>query len=312
VFGFAKQSGGHFQLYSEPGHGTTAKLYIPRTSSQVERPQKIKPSPRNAEGELVLVVEDEMSVRRVAAAALESLGYGVREAGNADEALALLRSGLRPAVLFTDVVMPGTIGSRDLATQAQRIVPGLAVLFTSGYTQEAMVHNGHIEPGMNLLSKPWRTEELGLALRATLDSVRRPRVAETRRRVLLVEDEALVRMTTADALGDLGFDVIEAGTATDALERLEPPPDLLFTDLGLPDMDGIELIARIREQLPDIPVVVASGRTEAPDTDMVYLRKPYDGHDLRAAVGAAMREKVFASARSSPCPADGLVDSTIV
>jgi signal transduction histidine kinase/DNA-binding response OmpR family regulator len=294
VFGFAKQSGGHFQLYSEPGHGTTARIYIPRTSSQVEPAPKVKLPPQEAQGELVLVVEDDVFVRRVAAAALDSLGYEVHEAGNADEAVALLRMGLRPAVLFTDVVMPGTISSRDLATQAQRMVPGLAVLFTSGYTQEAMVHNGHIAPGINLLSKPWRTEELGQALRAALDSARRKRLPPTRRRVLLVEDEALVRMTTADALDDLGFEVIEAATATAALERLEPAPDLLFTDLGLPDMDGYELIARVRKRFPDMPIVIASGRMGEPGSDAIYLLKPYDGQDLRRAVGTALRERVLA------------------
>ena len=143
VFGFAKQSGGHFQLYSEPGHGTTARLYIPRTRAAVEtRRRSASRSYGAANGELVLLVEDDSSVRRVAADALHKLGYTVHEAGNGDEALALLEAGIRPAVLFTDVVMPGTTTSRELAIRAQAMVPGLAVLFTSGYTAEFVMQNG--------------------------------------------------------------------------------------------------------------------------------------------------------------------------
>ncbi|HYZ61569.1 MAG TPA: response regulator [Acetobacteraceae bacterium] len=295
VFGFAKQSGGHFQLYSEPGRGTTARLYIPRTNAAIESAPSAQQSTQAANGELVLLVEDDASVRRVAAAALRSLGYAVQEAGNGDEALVLLNGGLRPAVLFTDVVMPGTLDSRQLAIQAKALVPDLAVLFTSGYTQEAIVHNGQLGPGLNLLSKPWRTEELGRAVHAALDSVRRPRPGARRRRILLVEDEALVRMTTADALTDLGFDVVEADSGATALGRLDPKPDLLITDLGLPDMDGMQLATQIRELLPGTPVVIVSGRSEPPRLDAVFLAKPYDGRDLRAAVERALRQEVLAA-----------------
>ncbi|GAC1348226.1 MAG: hypothetical protein NVSMB18_35760 [Acetobacteraceae bacterium] len=288
VFGFAKQSSGHFQLYSEPGVGTTARLYIPRTNAPVESPAPARPLVSRAAGELVLLVEDDVSVRRTAAAALQSLGYTVHEACDGDAALAMLESSLRPDLLFMDVVMPGKFSSREVALRSQVLVPGLAVLFTSGYTQQAVLRDGRIEPGMSLLSKPWRTEDLGRAVRTALDAVRRPRLTPPRRRVLLVEDEALVRMTTADALTDLGFDVLEAASGGAALERLQPPPDLLLTDLGLPDMDGMELIARVHAIVPRLPVVVASGRSEAPEADVVFLAKPYDGGDLRRAVEQAL------------------------
>ncbi len=288
VFGFAKQSGGHFQLYSEPERGTTARLYIPRTSMALETAQHVAPAGRPANGELVLLVEDDPAVRLVASAALEALGYTVHEAASADEALALLKAGARPAVLFTDVVMPGTISSRELASQAVALAPGIAVLFTSGYTQNSIVHNGQLDQGVNLISKPWRTEDLSQALRAALDAARRPKPPPPPRRVLLVEDEPLVRMTTADALADLGFDVIEVGTGMAALERLKPAPDLMITDLGLPDLDGLELVAQARGLVPGLPVVVASGRTRRSAGGVVWLSKPYDGEGLRRAVEQAL------------------------
>jgi CheY-like chemotaxis protein len=188
--------------------------------------------------------------------------------------------------------MPGAISSRELARQAKAMLPGLAVLFTTGYAQ-ANGLGGQLEPGLHLLNKPWRTAELAAALGAAIEAVRGRRTVPARRRVLLVEDEGLVRMTTADVLTELGFEVVEAESGAAALSRLDPAPDLLICDLGLPDMDGLALIAEVRARVPGLAVVVASGRTEAPDADVVYLTKPYDGRDLRKAVEAALRERAL-------------------
>ena len=179
-------------------------------------------------------------------------------ATDAAAALRLLEGGARPDVLFTDVVMPGPLSSRALAERAQRMLPGLAVLFTSGYTQNSIVHNGELDHGINLLSKPWRTEDLARQMRAVLDQARKPRQAEALR-VLLVEDEVLVRMTTAVMLADLGHDVLEAETGAEAVDRLIQGVDLVVCDLGLPDMDGWTLVDQVRERLPGMPVIVASG-----------------------------------------------------
>ena len=286
VYGFAKQSGGHFQLYSEPGRGTTAKLYIPRTLTAARPNTEAAAEPPAAAGELVLLVEDDQAVRHSAADTLRGLGYTVTEAADADAALALLSSGTRPAILFTDVVMPGRLSSRALAEQAQRMVPGLAVLFTSGYTQNAIVHNGQLDPGINLLSKPWRTEDLARRLHAILADARaRPAVAP-RRRVLLVEDEELVRMTTADLLMEFGYDVIEAASGAQALSLVAGGADVLITDLGLPDMDGLALAAELRTRFPAMPIIISSGRSEGPD-GFVWLAKPYDAPALQAALRRA-------------------------
>ena len=286
VLGFAKQSGGHFQLYSEPGRGTTARLYIPRTTAAVAAPEPAAAAVPAGSGELVLLVEDDVAVRQAARDALLALQYQVAEAETADAAMALLDGGCMPRVLFTDVVMPGTLTARELAAKARARVPGLAVLFTSGYTQNSIVHNGQLDADVALISKPWRSEDLARAMRAALTGTgTRP---PPQRRVLLVEDEELVRMTTADALAEFGFDVLQAGTAGAALLRLQPPPDLLMTDLGLPDQDGMALVAEVRRRYPGLPVVVASGQSEAPATDVVWLPKPYDIAQLYKAVHQAL------------------------
>ncbi len=286
VFGFAKQSEGHFQLYSELGRGTTARLYIPRTAAAVQAPPPEPTATVPGQGELVLLVEDDPGVRQVAGDALASLGYAVLAAADAEAALRMLEGGARPDVLFTDVVMPGPLSSRGLAERAQRMLPGLAVLFTSGYTQNSIVHNGELDPGVSLLSKPWRTEDLARHLRTVLDQARKPHTPEAMR-VLLVEDEMLVRMTTATMLADLGHDVLEAETGTEALARLAQGIDLVVCDLGLPDMDGLALVDRVRERLPGIPVVVASGAARAEGQGIVWLGKPYDEFALRSALDQA-------------------------
>ncbi len=286
VFGFAKQSEGHFQLYSEPGRGTTARLYIPRTAAPVRAPSPEPAATAPGQGELVLLVEDDPGVRQVAGDALMSLGYSVLTAVDAEAALRMLEGGARPDVLFTDVVMPGPLSSRGLAERAQRMVPGLAVLFTSGYTQNSIVHNGELDPGISLLSKPWRTEDLARHLRTAIDQARKPRTRDALR-VLLVEDEMLVRMTTAGMLADLGHDVLEAESGAEALARLAQGIDLVVCDLGLPDMDGLALVGQVRERLPGIPVVVASGAARSEGEGIVWLGKPYDEFALRSALDQA-------------------------
>ncbi len=289
VFGFAKQSEGHFKLYSEPGHGTTARLYIPR-SRTAPRPYAEKlEAAEPARGELVLLVEDDPAVRAASVQAVRDLGYRVIEAGSAAAALALIQGGARPDLLFTDVVMPGPLAARDMAGQARALLPELGVVFTSGYTENSIVHNGQLDPGVILVSKPWRAAELSRKLQQALRDGRDPPNTARKLRVLLVEDEMLVRMTTADLLADLGYEVIEAGTAAAALAELDNgPPDLLLTDLGLPDMDGMALAAEACRLVPGLRVVIASGREVGPVNGYVILDKPYDQAGMRRALQAAL------------------------
>ena len=172
VHGFVKQSGGHVKIYSEPGEGTTIKLYLPRFhgAEQAAAERAVdRPIPRGDIDKLILVVEDEERARQVTAESLRELGYSVVHAGSAASALEILAA--RPGVhlLFTDIVMPDVNG-RKLAEEAMRRVPGIKVLYTTGYTPNAIVHNGVVDPGVQLISKPFTLEQLARKVHAVFDS----------------------------------------------------------------------------------------------------------------------------------------------
>lgn len=159
VYGFAKQSNGHLTIYSEVGRGTTVKLYLPRALARPAFERKERAEDRRLPNIVVLVVEDDADVRRAAVRALAGLGLTTVEARDAEEALSMARAGVAFDLLFTDVVLPRRTG-RDLAQDLRAERPGLAVLFTSGYTEGAMVQHGRLEPGVVLLSKPYTPAEL--------------------------------------------------------------------------------------------------------------------------------------------------------
>lgn len=171
VYGFARQSGGHVGIYSELGQGTTVRLYLPRATAAVPAAEPAPPEPAVRGGsETVLVVEDDDTVRLLACRELEILGYRVLSAGSVAEALTRIEQGEAVDLLFTDIVMPGGLSGRELADAALRLRPGLPVLFTSGYTENAIVHHGRLDPGVLLLSKPYRRVELSRAVRGALDA----------------------------------------------------------------------------------------------------------------------------------------------
>ncbi|MFT3997226.1 MAG: PAS domain-containing protein [Asticcacaulis sp.] len=174
VFGFVRQSGGHVRLYSEVGHGSTFKIYLPRFWGE-ETPERLlsaTPIRGGRREETVLVVEDEARVRNFTVDTLRELGYTVVAAANGPEALSLLKAGLGSgqavSLLFTDVVMPEMTG-RQLADKAQIMVPGLKVLYTTGYTRNAVVHNGVLDPGTHFLPKPFSIEQVAQKIRGVLD-----------------------------------------------------------------------------------------------------------------------------------------------
>jgi signal transduction histidine kinase/CheY-like chemotaxis protein len=170
VYGFVKQSHGHIQLHSEVGRGTTLKLYLP-CSTDVDSPDITASAPAEGAGgsETVLIVEDDEMVRAHAQGQIEGLGYRVMSARNGAEALKILRQGQHVDVLFTDMVMPGGMTGRKLAEQARRLRAGLKVLYTSGYADETILHQCKLEPGVDLLGKPYRLRDLAAKLRAVLD-----------------------------------------------------------------------------------------------------------------------------------------------
>lgn len=171
VYGFVKQSGGHVKIYSEAGDGTTVKIYLPRfIGEDVEvKAEKQGDLPRGDRQELILIVEDEPAVRQFSVDALTELGYSVIEADSALAAFRLLDAHPEISLLFTDIVMPDTNG-RKLADEALRRRPGLKILYTTGYTRNAVVHNGVVDPGVELIGKPFTVEQLANKVRAVLES----------------------------------------------------------------------------------------------------------------------------------------------
>jgi len=172
VYGFIRQSHGHIKIYSEPGLGTTVRLYLPRRDAAVEAgPLEVASAPAVAgAGEKILVVEDNADVRRVVVAQLEGLGYVTVEADNAEAALAILERGDPIDLLFTDIVMPGRMNGIDLAHRARAVRPDAKVLLTSGFAKAA-IDGGQLSGDdlKYLLSKPYRISELAAKIRNVLD-----------------------------------------------------------------------------------------------------------------------------------------------
>jgi PAS domain S-box-containing protein len=172
VYGFVRQSGGHLKIYSEVGEGTTVKLYLPRHNGRddpSEHVERLGHIDRATGAETVLVVEDDDALRAYARETVSELGYRVLEADSGAAALRILDERRDIDLLFTDVVMPGGMNGRKLADEALRRRPGIKVLFTIGYTRNAIVHHGRLDPGVQMISKPFSFDELGARIRALLD-----------------------------------------------------------------------------------------------------------------------------------------------
>ncbi len=167
VYGFVKQSGGHIKIYSEQGHGTTIKLYLPPARGQVEVEAPV-PEPVRRGSEVILVVEDDQLVRNYVVTQLANLGYKTIAVPDARAALALVDKGEKFDLLFTDVIMPGGMNGRQLADEVRKRRPGIKVLYTSGYTENAIVHHGRLDEGVLLLAKPYRKAQLASMLQQAL------------------------------------------------------------------------------------------------------------------------------------------------
>jgi CheY-like chemotaxis protein len=275
------------------------RIDLPRTEQAAPRlaaPAAAEPVAGGSE--TVLVVEDDAAVRATVVDMLVALGYRVLQAASGDQAWQLLQAGARVELLFTDVVMPGALRSPELARLARSVLPDIAVLFTSGYPQGGIVHGGRLDAGLELLSKPYRREDLArkvgqmlagrraeLALRAgamstapvlPAEPAEQPKQAEpvesaavaacavapARRplRVLVVEDNADSRQMVCEVVEQLGHTVSAAADAEAAWAWLAGREiDVLFTDVSLPGMSGIGLARQLLRRSPATRVVFASG-----------------------------------------------------
>jgi signal transduction histidine kinase len=327
VYGFVKQSGGHIKIYSEPGQGTVVRVYLPRSRAQEDLEVSVDAGPATGGTETVLVVEDDEAVRVTVVDMLTDLGYRVLKAKDADSALAIIESGVSVDLLFTDVVMPGTLRSPELARRTRERLPNVAVLFTSGYTENAIVHGGRLDDGIDLLSKPYSREALARKVRHVLRNQQQRNMGRAmmlepmgtapvtrkagssqsnarqtspprRLRVLLVEDNEDIRYLAVEMMRSLGHEVMEAGVAKEALTLLDSNRfDVIVADLSLPGMSGIELVTLATKRDPDLGIVIASGYDGLPrelktgtDARAVFLRKPYDDISLDRALRSALRE----------------------
>lgn len=177
VYGFIKQSRGHINIYSEPGDGTTLRLYLPAIPRSLETasPLLSEPVPRQTQtgDEHILVVEDNKLILEYVVSQLTAFGYSVLTASDGHQAMQIIESEQQIDLLLTDVILPEGINGRDIAEKALKIRPSLRVLYTSGYTENSIVHHGRLDPDVLLLSKPYNREGLASKVREALDVVRK-------------------------------------------------------------------------------------------------------------------------------------------
>lgn len=171
VYGFAKQSKGQVTIYSEENHGTTVKLYVPQSQEGVAQDDSKGGTPGVALGpERILVVEDDESMRNISETILQDQGYEIVEAADGKEAIKHLQDGPPFDLLFTDVVLPGGMNGVEIVEEAKRLQPNIMVLYTSGYAENTVAHDGQLDSGVTLVNKPYRRAELLKKVHAILDN----------------------------------------------------------------------------------------------------------------------------------------------
>lgn len=310
VFGFVKQSGGHVAIDSAVGHGTTVRLYFPRcTEAAPDDAVDLRDTIVTPMGgrETILVVEDDTDVRLTAVDMLTQLGYRVLTAANGDVALELMNAGTQIDLLFTDVIMPGPIKGGELAMRAAQRVPPLPVLLVSGYTRDEVVLDGRLPPGVAVLGKPYRRDDLARMVRNALNTNRAAQshpqshaqspthvipaeAAQHPPALLLVEDDTASREAMHEILTAFGLHCVTAATAEDALALARTRRfQVLLTDLTLPGLSGADLARTLLRTQPQVQVLLMSGYgSEAeigePIAGARLLGKPIDLAALRQAL----------------------------
>jgi len=293
IYGFIKQSGGHVKLYSEPGEGTTVKIYLPRILREPASEEEDSAAPSGVEfsqhEETILVVEDDDDVRAYAVDSLRELGYRVLEAHDGPAALRLFERQEQPIdLLFTDVVMPGMTG-RELADELRKSQRRLPVLYTSGYTRNAIVHAGRLDPGVDLIAKPFTFEDLAEKVRDVLDAGRT-------RCALIVNSDPSTWSLAATALAELEMRPEVAGSAREALNKVRAAPGaygLVILDETLPDHSGESLARELRALRSNLVLVLTAKEHADPlrkafstDGCTTILEVPYTADQLKQTLGA--------------------------
>ena len=258
VYGIVKQSGGFVTVYSEPGCGTTFRIYLPRTEGTTASTRRPEPPPSSQAGsETILLVEDQEEVRSLAAAVLRGCGYQVIESARGEDALVLSKVHPEPIhLLLTDVVMPGMMGG-ELAKRLQQLRNSIQVLYMSGYSGNAIAQQGLLAPGVDYIAKPFTANALSSKVREILDR------CSHRGTILVVDDDAAVRELFQQLLAPEGYKVLIAANGAEALDLIRKHDlDLVITDLVMPETEGLETIRTVRDEQPGLKVIAISGAFE--------------------------------------------------
>ncbi|MBZ5622962.1 MAG: PAS domain S-box protein [Acidobacteriia bacterium] len=287
VYGIVQQSGGWIRVSSQPEHGTTFRIYLPRTERPAEIAFETVPNQEFQHGtETVLVVEDQPEVRRLALSILKRNGYRLLEAAGGDEALWLCERYPEPIhILVTDVVMPGMTG-RELADRLLASRPQLKVLYTSGYTADVIGKQGVLDPGVAYLPKPFTPAALAAKVREVLT------VSKTLERILVIDDDPDIRSLFRQILTDAGYDVLTAADGRAGVRMVEENAvHLVITDLVMPEQEGLETVKVLRNRYPDLRILAISGafgggflKSAAILGAQATLRKPIGAEQLLVVV----------------------------
>jgi PAS domain S-box-containing protein len=305
VYSIVKQSGGSIWVYSEPGKGTSFKIYLPRVQAGATVAEEPKAGNLALHGsETILVVEDQEQLRAMAARVLRVYGYQVHEAENAEDALSYARRHETELhLLLTDLVMPGMSGW-DLAEEIRTLRPGVAIIFMSGYSERAIRDRHTLDSVGTFLNKPFSLEALALKVREALDA-NRPAVPAMPAngsgprsvRVVVADDEPGVRAFFRTALQDEGYEVIEAASGTQVLQEVRTGRvDLVITDLVMPEQQGVDTVRTLRSEVPGIGIIAMSGGFGAHFLKVALafgadavMSKPVEAEDLATKVSEVLK-----------------------